>query len=223
MKIRIAVAGTLALLWCLTSSLNAAEGTTRLDAMPGSKVRLEGTSSLHDWQVEAPFIGGHLDAGANFPLSSGQELKPGKAEAKGDAWITVRALKSIEKDGKPYSDKMDSIMWDKLKQPTNPRITYRISELNLKEAPKAKDAPYLFDSTGELGVAGVTNKISMPVNITVLGDKKVKITGNTMVKMSDFSIQPQTIGLGLFKTGDEVKILFEWVVGQKAPAAASSK
>jgi hypothetical protein len=217
------VAGTLTLLWCLSSSLSAADATARLDAMPGSKIRLEGTSSLHDWQVEATFIGGHIDTGANFPQAPGQELKPGKAEAKGDAWITVRALKSIEKDGKPYSDKMDAIMWEKLKQPTNPRITYRISELNLKEVPKAKDAPYVFDSTGELGVAGVTNKVSMPVNITVLGDKKVKITGNTIVKMSDFSVQPATIGGGLFKTGDEVKILFEWVVGQKTAAATSSK
>src|SRR5262245_48909246 len=161
--------------WLALASFAIAADATRLDAMPGSKVRLEGTSSLHDWQVEASFIGGHIDAGPGFPLAAGQEVKPGKIEAKGDAWITVRALKSLEKDGKPYSVKMDTIMWNNLKQPTNPRIVYRISELTLKEAPKSKDAPYTFDSTGELGVAGVTNKISMPVTITVLGDKKVKI------------------------------------------------
>jgi hypothetical protein len=221
MKLRMIIAGTFAL--CLAASLNAAEGTTRLDAMPGSKVRLEGTSSLHDWQVEATFIGGNLQAGANFPLAQGQEVKPGKVEAKGAAWITVRALKSIEKDGKPYSDKMDTIMWEKLKQPTNPRIVYHISELTLKEAPKAKDGPYLFDSVGQLAVAGVTNKISMPVNVTVLADKKVKVSGNTMVKMTDFKVEAASIGGGLFKTGDEVKILFEWVVGQKAPAATTAK
>jgi len=222
MKTRISVAVTLATFLGLASALTAAD-STRLDAMPGSKVRLEGTSSLHDWQCEATFIGGHLDAGAGFPLAQGQEVKPGKVEAKGDAWITVRALKSIEKDGKPYSDKMDTIMWEKLKQPSFPRIVYAISELTLKEAPKAKDGPYLFDSVGQLAVAGVTNKISMFVTVTVLADKKVKIAGNTPVKMSDFSVKPETIGLGLFKTGDEVKILFEWVVGQKAAAATTAK
>ena len=37
-------------------------------------------------------------------------------EAKADVFIQVRSLKSIEKDGKPYSDKMDEIMWEHLKE-----------------------------------------------------------------------------------------------------------
>src|SRR5712675_1590590 len=175
-RISVTVAINLALLLGLASSSRAAD-STRLDAMPGSKIRLEGTSSLHDWQAEATFIGGHLDAGAGFPLAQGQDVKPGKVEAMGDAWITVRALKSIEKDGKPYSDKMDSIMWEKLKQPTNPSIVYHLAELNLKEAPKAKDGPYVFDSIGQLAVAAVTNKVSIPITVTVLADKKVKVAG----------------------------------------------
>src|SRR6266496_1652920 len=81
--------------------LGAAD-TTRLDSMPGSKVRIEGTSSLHDWQCEANFIGGFIMAGVNFPTSATADVKPGKVDAKADAWVTARALKSIEKDGKPY-------------------------------------------------------------------------------------------------------------------------
>jgi hypothetical protein len=52
----------------------------------------------------------------------------------------------------------------------------------------------------------------MPVTITRDGDK-LKITGTTALKMTDHAIKPPApaVGLGLIKTGDEVKISFEWV------------
>ena len=45
-----------------------------------------------------------------FPIEPGQEAKPGKVDAKARLFVTVRSLKSVEKDGKPYSDAMDDIM-----------------------------------------------------------------------------------------------------------------
>ena len=69
--------------------------------------------------------------------------------------------------------------------------------------PKAKDGAYVFDAKGDLAVAGVTNKISMPVNVTPMADKKLKITGTVTVKMTDFKIDPPApkIALGMIKTG----------------------
>jgi len=213
-------AGTFALLLALSTSLRAAE-TTRLDSLPGSKVRIEGTSSIHDWQTESRLIGGSLEAGAGFPTEPGQAVKPGKVDAKVDVFIPVRSFKSVEKDGKPYSDKMDEVMYEKLLQPTAPRILYHLDELVLKETPKDASGPYIFDAKGSLAVAGVTNPISMPIQVTPLGGKKLKITGDTALKMTQFKIQPPApaIALGMIKTGDDVKIVFEWMVGQKAAAA----
>src|SRR5436309_4264228 len=219
MNIRKITTGTFALLLATSSLL--AQTVTRLDSMPGSKVRIEGTSSIHDWRAEANFIGGRIEAGPNFPTGAAQHLKPGKVDAKADAWITVRALTSREKNGEHYKDSMDEIMWGHLKQPTNPRISYHLTELVLKEVPKTKDGAYVFDSTGNLTVAGVTNKISMPITVTAVGEKKMKISGSTMVKMSDFSIDPVKIAVGIAKTGNDVKVIFDWIVGQKEPAAAA--
>ena len=222
MNNRILVAGKIALLLLVAAPLPAAE-MTRLDAKPGaSKVRLEGTSTVHDWQIEGPLISGFIEVGPGFPLEPGQAATPGKVEARVQAFIPVRSLRSIEKDGSPYSDKMNDVMYEKLKQPANPRIYYRLNELVLKEAPKDKAAPYVFDATGQLAVAGLTNKISMPVNITPLGDKKLKITGSTSVKMSDFKVEAPVL-IGILSTGDDVKIKFEWTVGPKAAPAAASK
>jgi hypothetical protein len=219
------IARTAALLLLAMVSLPAAGQTTTLAARSGSKMRIEGTSNIHDWQVESPFIGGMLEVGANFPLDPGQAVTPGKVEAKGDVFIQVRSLKSVEKDGKAYSDKMDEVMWEHMRETENKRIVYHLTELTLKEAAKAKDAPYVFEAKGDLAVAGVTNQITMTVNVLPLSDKKLKITGSTNLKMTAYKIEPPApkIALGMIKTGDDVKLIFEWMLAQrKAPAAAAN-
>lgn len=223
MKIPKLFACNLALFIAATLSLSAADQANRLSAKSGSKMRIEGTSSLHDWQVESPLIGGFIDVGQNFPTEPGQDLKPGKSDAHVEAFITVRSLRSVEKNGTFYSDKMDEIMWEKFKPKEYPKILFRSTELTLKEVPKSKDAPYVFDAKGDLALAGVTNNISMVVNVLPLGDKKLKISGVYPTKMSAFKMQPETIGLGIVKTGDDVKLIFDWMVGpaKTVPAAAA--
>src|SRR2546428_7989830 len=99
MNSRTSIAGNVALLLLCAAPLHGADQLTRLDAKPGqNKARIEGTSAMHDWQVEGPLIAGYLEVGQNFPIEPGQEVKPGKVEARGEAFIPVRSLKSVEKD-----------------------------------------------------------------------------------------------------------------------------
>ena len=61
-KHRLRLVGTLALLPWLAGSLRAAETWARYEAQPtGSKVKVEGTSTLHDWSVESKLIGGYFE------------------------------------------------------------------------------------------------------------------------------------------------------------------
>jgi hypothetical protein len=223
MKKRTLLAINTALLLCAGLSLQAADQMTKYFARSGSKMRMEGTSTIHDWQVEGTLIGGSLEVGPNFPSEPGQAATPGKIDAHADAFIMVRGLKSIEKDGKPYSDRMDEVMYEHLRAPANPKIAFHLTEFTLKEPAKSKDAPYLFEVKGKLAVAGVTNEITIPVSILPLGDKKLKVSGKTSLKMTDFKVEPPNpLGLGI-KTGDEIKIIFDWMVGQRpAPAAAAT-
>lgn len=202
--------------------LSAAE-LTRLSSTPGAnKIRIEGNSSIHEWQVESSIIGGYAEVGPEFPLKPGAEVKPGKVEAKVTVFIPIQTLKSIEKDGKPYKAGMDTRMYEGLKEADTKRITYNLTSLTFKEAPKTAGTPYQFESTGELCVAGVTNKITMPVMVTVLEENKVKFAGTVTVKMTDFKIEPPALtvlGIGI-TTVDEVKLFFEWVATKKAAPAA---
>jgi hypothetical protein len=81
----------------------------------------------------------------------------------------------------------------------------------------------VFDATGDLAVAGVTNQIAMPVNVFLLPDKKLKITGTKPLKMTDFKIEPAKLILPQFKTSDDVTIKFEWILGPRKPAAPAAK
>jgi hypothetical protein len=209
--------GIVALALTAFAPIIAHGATTRLDARSGSKMRLEGTSTIHDWQVESPLIIGYLEVGPNFPLEPGQSVSPGKVEATGEASVIVKSLRSVKEDGRPYDDKMDDKMYHMMSYTNYPKIVYRLTELTLKEVPKDKGAPYVFDSKGNLAIAGVTNAISMPVSVLPLPDGKVKISGSVGIKMTDFKIEPANIIVA--KTGNDVKIKFDWMVGQKKPAA----
>ena len=124
MKKRILIAGKLALVLIATVSVQAADEMTNLHAKSGGKMRIEGTSTIHDWAVESKIIGGSMQVGPNFPLEPGQEVKPGKVDAHANVFIPVRSLLSVKKDGTHYDDKMDEITWKNMKAaPANPRMT----------------------------------------------------------------------------------------------------
>lgn len=231
MKTRTVMAGNIALLLLATAAVQAADQMTTYMARSGSKMKIEGTANIihPTWQIEGNMIGGLLEVGPGFPTEPGQAATPGKIEAAGRSFLSVRSLKSVEADGKPYSDRMDEVTYEHLKEAQFKQIYYKVTELVLKEAAKTKDAPYVFDSTGDLTVAGTTNTIKMPVNVVPTiganGEKRLEITGNITIKMTDFKVDPVDINLvvGHIKTGNEVKLSFKWILAQKKAVAAASQ
>lgn len=186
-------------------------------------VRIEGTSTIHDWQVEGHLVGGSAELGPGFLTRPGAEARPGPVEAKGNVFIPVRSLKSVEKDGRPYSDAMDEIMYGKLLAETHRRITYTLTSLTLKEPPHEAGAPFLYEATGKLTVAGVTNTIIMPVSVSLTAGGPIRFAGSVRVKMTDFKIQPPQPSVGglSIKTGDEVTLKFVWWVNRAAAPEAA--
>jgi hypothetical protein len=197
---------------------NLAPPIQQFAARPGSRFRIEGTSNIRDWQAESPFIGGMLEVGTGFPLEAGDAVEPGPVQARAEVSIIVRSLKSVDKDGRPYSDKMDEIMYESLREKQYPRIRYSLTEMSLIGVTNHDgDIQYELESRGELAVAGVTNQITMPIIARLLGDRKLKISGSTPLKMTSFHIDPPAPAtvLGLIKAGDDVSIQFDWVVASR--------
>jgi polyisoprenoid-binding protein YceI len=191
----------------LASALTVSADPVRYQASPGSKLKLEGTSTVHDWSVSSGIMGGYIEFESDYPLDPTKPNPDAKITPKVEVKISVRSLQS----GKSL---MDDIMWDNLKVKDNPYITYKLTEWKPHDR-KAGD-PLQFDTKGDLTVAGVTKPIDMVVTHTPEGNKH-KATGNKELKMSDFGMKAPapSIGLGLIKTADEVKVTFEWVTTRK--------
>lgn len=185
----------------------------RYAAAPGAGftnvVRIEGTSSVHDWRVVGTLIGGTVELPQGFPETSGT----GTIQAKVNAFIPVRSMKSLKEDGKPYSDAMDEILYGKLLVGEHPRITFSLNSLQSKPG---ADASTPYEAAGQLGVAGKTNSITMPVSITRVAEGRIQISGSVKTKMTDFAIEPPQPGP--IRTGDEVTLRFTWTVKPTAAA-----
>lgn len=212
MKTRISNYAAAALLLASAVSGFGADSDVRFVTHSDNRVTLEGTDSIHDWTSEGQVIEGTLKPGAGFPTSPGQPVAPGKVDAVVEVSIPVCSLHS-------RSPRMDAVVYAKLKATAHPRIRYKLTELRFKTAPASKDAPYVFQAEGSLAVAGVTNRISMPVEVLPLAERRLKVSGHTSVKMSDYGIGGpwfQVQGLDRIAVGDEVRLSFEWLVEQPA-------
>jgi polyisoprenoid-binding protein YceI len=172
----------------------------------GSKVSMEGTSTLHDWTMDTVMVGGYLEADAKFPESALTDPKAAKPVLS--VFMPVRSFKS----GKAS---MDSRMQKEMNEPQFKRIEYKLIELKPKSAAGTTGA-LQFDAVGALTIVGKTLTNTMPVTIEKLADGKLKVVGSSELKMTDYGIKPPTT-LGLFSTGDELKLKFEWLAAPKAP------
>src|SRR5438093_7296012 len=97
----------------------------KYEPRPGTKLTIDGDSTVHKWSVKSQIIKGTMELGFDP-----QKPTPGKVPAKVEVSIPVRSIRSDKKA-------MDDIMHETLKMDTAPNITYRPTEPTLKEAPKS--------------------------------------------------------------------------------------
>ena len=197
------------LLLLLPGALQA-QNTIHYDAQPGSKIRIDGTSTFHDWTAEANMIGGFMEVDPAFDA----DLKTLTTTPKVEVTILVRQLKNPKNE-----PTMDKRMHSELKQQDHPSIQYRLLNLTPKTDATAGSASQ-FDAKGELTISGVTRTNSMPVSFERIDKSKIKVKGATALKMSDFGIKPPSF-LGAMRTGDEVKLTFEWITAKAEKTAAA--
>jgi hypothetical protein len=208
----MAMAGSLLFLAVLSRAQDT--GVVRYKASPlGSKVRIEGDSTVHHWSMTGQIIGGFLEVPA--PLDPAQAAQAGvvggKLNARAEISIPVTSMQS-------GTEGMDEVMQEDMNAKEYRSIKFHLTEMVLKE-PHAAGTPLEFSTTGNLMVAGVTNKITMPVRIENAEKPNLKVTGSVPLKMTDYKVKPP-VKLGVFKTTNEITVSFEWVIVPPKAAAA---
>lgn len=186
-----------------------AEVTTYVAVPRGSMLKIDGDSNIHKWTVESQLIGGILELESNFPLDPSKEApKDLTLKPTVKVRIPVRQIMS----GKST---MDNVMHGAMKADEHPTIIYTLLEMTFKGK---SDAGLTFATKGTITCAGVTTTNAFDVVMSKVDDKKLKVTGATNLKMSDFKIDPPSpkIALGAIKTYDDIKLTFEWLTAKRA-------
>lgn len=154
-----------------------------------SNLKIEGTSSLHDWEIVAEKISGNASIKEEDGKLQGIEQLSFTVEVKG--------LKSGKKG-------MDDNTYKALKADQHPNIRYQFEKITKQS--QTTDGLKL-STQGKLTIAGNTRTINMDVLAKDLNAYKFK--GQTTFKMSEYGIDPPTAVFGTIKTGDEVTISFD--------------
>jgi len=173
----------------------------------GSKMRIDGTANIKNWHMDSVMIGGYVEADAKFPESALTDAKAAKPVV--NVYMPVRSFKS-------GNGSMDGRMQKEMNEAKFKRIEYKLIELKPTSTAGSTGA-LKFDATGTLTIVGQARTNTMPVTIEKLADGKLKIAGVAKMKMTDFGIEPPTT-LGLFTSGDDVTLTFEWLTAPKAEA-----
>jgi polyisoprenoid-binding protein YceI len=153
-----------------------------------SKLTIEGTSSIHDWEMKAE----NFNAETLLKVEGEAISEISKVEFS----TPVSGLKS----GKSIMDKKTQ---DALNEKKSPEIKFILNNNNKVSISGSKA-----NFTGLLTVAGKSKEVKVSASFDVENSQKFLVSGRVPINMSDFGIDPPTAMMGTIKTGDEVVVKF---------------
>jgi hypothetical protein len=155
-------------------------------------VKLEGTSTLHDWQMNAE---NQAHSEAVFTLSGD------KVTGISNLNFVLPAT-SLKSDHKA----MDKNTYKALKTDKNPTINFAMTSGTIAHAGGNN---YNIKAIGKLTIAGSTRETEVYATGTYNpADKSFTINGTKKMKMTDFDVKPPTVMLGTIKTGNDITVTY---------------
>lgn len=164
-----------------------AQETFRLQSK-SSSLTVEGSSSIHDWEMEV----------TGFRAETLMRLN---GEKIGE--ISRIAFQSPVSGLKSGKNIMDNKAHDALKEKKFPEIKFTLDPNSTVRLSGEKA-----DITGMLTIAGKTKKITLSADFKVKAADRFEVNGSVPLKMSDFGIDPPTAMMGALKTDDHIQIKF---------------
>ncbi|TCK66684.1 YceI-like domain-containing protein [Winogradskyella wandonensis] len=156
-----------------------------------SFLQVNGTSSLHDWHVDAERQSGilefsNIDEGAIKSIKFSVESESLKSGKSGMDKNTYKALKT--KSFKTIDFSLTKII--------------SVNELS--------EGHYNVKAEGKLLICGVSKVIPMDFEL-IIKNESAQIIGKNTLLMTDYGIEPPRALLGTIKTGDEIVISYKTV------------
>jgi polyisoprenoid-binding protein YceI len=174
----------------------ASQSIYKINESKDIDIKLSGTSTLHNWAMEARAF----DGDAQFGFSPGNDRQLTSLTSLTFS-LDVRNLKSDEKA-------LDKNAYKALKTDRYKDILFTMTSASVFPEQESK---YLIKTHGNLSIAGVTREIEMDVYCVVNTDESIRCTGSDKLNMTDYQVKPPSFLLGAMKTGDAITLDFTLV------------
>ena len=181
----------------------------------GSELRIEGTSTIHEWHSKTSTLGLTLCRDAT-------QADPANPAAL-DAWLRGGGLRGLDlvvplstmRSGKTALDKN---MLKALEADKHPEIRFALSTAHLGAA-RGDTLPATAD--GALTVSGVTRPIKVNGQL-IRSNSGVWLEGSHTLRMTEYEVKPPVMMLGTLKVRDPITIFFRLLLVPGVPSDAKA-
>lgn len=182
------------ILICITSlnNIGYSQSIYKIQETKEFDIKLMGTSSLHDWEMDALSTTGE----AQFVFKSGSESD----------LVSIKSLSFVlqVEDLKSDNKGLNKNAYEALKSDKYKEISYNLTSATIS----SEKGGYLIKANGNLTIAGVTKEISMDVHGVINNDGTVTSKGSYQLNMTDYNVTPPSFMWGAMKTGDAITLNF---------------
>lgn len=157
-----------------------------------SKLIVKGTSTVHDWEMETSELRSEILV--SFKEGNLFEFENVSFNCPADKILSDNSIM----DGKTHKA---------LKASKHPTISFKMKSLTNF---KINCSSFSGEIDGYAKIAGVTKQIKFSFQGKIINQHSIQVNGVVPLKMSDFDVDPPTAMLGALKTGNEVKVEYEF-------------
>ncbi|GAB2764511.1 YceI family protein [Salinimicrobium soli] len=158
-----------------------------------SKVVVEGTSNIHDWEMTANDLQGTL----KVVMEDGQLVKVDQ--------LSFTVIAESLKSGKGG---MDKNAYKALNTDDHKKIEFQLQ--SVKNIDCTSSSSCKITATGNLTINGVKKSVDMIFDAKV-SESKIDLSGNKKINMTQYKVDPPTAMFGTITTGEEVNVKFQAV------------
>jgi hypothetical protein len=177
--------------------------TIRLQLLDESSLKIKGTSTLHDWDVEA----------REFSVEFGVPLHwfDDDTEWEGDEISNLRVIVPVD-DLDGGRSRMNRDLRNAMNAEEYPEIEFDWSEIVIE---KNEGNDFLFKVNGSVSIAGETRDIMFESRVYKTDQNTINASGEVGLNMRDFGIDPPRALLGAIRTGEEITVVFDIVLERR--------
>ncbi len=159
-----------------------------------SSLAVHGTSTLHDWKLNAKTVKGMATL----------EVK-GK-ELKGIKSLSIEVPVATMNSG---LEALDTHMETAMTANNASVVTFILTEVTSLTANSI--GSYAVQADGKISIIKNSKPVALQATIEIKENGAIRIFGETQISMTDYQVEPPQAEMGSIKTEDEVKVVFDVV------------